>query len=110
MRRKSFGRWASVFVALVLTVAVVAVLSFFNGNGPKEIPEISAQSAGPAELSAPALGQQETPVYVSIGGFVLILLVPALGCLALVRPKKPPKPQRRSRSGKTGASSRKTRV
>ena len=100
MGRKIWGRWLSVLVALVFTVLAVAVLSLTSSS--REMPDPQASETGPAELSEPPLGQQEVPIYVSIGGFVLILLVPALGGLALARPKEQPKSRRAGRKDRGG--------
>ena len=110
MGRRLWSRWVSVLIALILTVALVAVLSTLSKAAAEPYAQM-VQAETPAALSAPALGHKGISVIASLGGFLGILLASMVGLAAIFRPKKAEKPRRRPRKAGAGREySRRTRV
>lgn len=116
MGRKTKSALCFVLV-LAGTMVLVAVLSAMTQDSPQAaadryIQQLHTQQQV-TELSAPAAGQQETPLLVRLMGFFGILLIPLGGWLMMARSRRNSQraeERRRSRKRRTVSPALKYRV
>ncbi len=90
MSRKPLKRFLAFFGVLIVTVAVVAVLSCVDrADGAEEyMRQLHSQSQSAPILSAPVVGEQGIPVLISLVGFLSLLIIAAIWGLWFLRARR----------------------